>query len=299
MNKDMNNLKKYISLVFTAFIICSTAIAQNTPAAFKVPAYEKFVLPNGLSVYLMEQHEVPVISLSVIIPAGAIYDGAQSGLASLTAAGLQYGTKSYSKIKIEEELDFIGASLNTYANKESAGLSSKFASKDLDKVIPIVKEVLVDPIFDQEEFEKERKRVLSGLDQAKLSPRNVINAYWDKFIFGDHVYSNPVSGSPQSVGKFNIEDLKGFYKSNYGPQGSAISIVGDFNAQEMKIRLRNLFAGWKKTGSVQKGLAAQPVKQILASRVLLVNKEDAERPHFILEDWGFVVIIRIVLRLML
>ena len=209
----MNNLKKYTSLVFTAFIICSTAIAQNTPAAFKVPAYEKFVLPNGLSVYLMEQHEVPVISLSVIIPAGAIYDGAQSGLASLTAAGLQYGTKSYSKIKIEEELDFIGASLNTYANKESAGLSSKFASKDLDKVIPIVKEVLVDPIFDQEEFEKERKRVLSGLDQAKLSPRNVINAYWDKFIFGDHVYSNPVSGSPQSVGKFNIEDCEDQYWS--------------------------------------------------------------------------------------
>ena len=271
----MKNLKKYTSLILTALVICSTAIAQNTPAAFKVPAYEKFVLQNGLSIYLMEQHEVPVISVSAIIPAGAIYDGTKSGLASLTAAGLQYGTKSYSKTKIEEELDFIGASLNTYANKESAGLSSKFASKDLEKVLPILKEVLVDPIFDQEEFEKERKRVLSSLDQAKLSPRNVINAYWDKFIFGDHVYANPVSGSPATVGKFSIEDLKDFYKYNYAPQGAAIAIVGDFNSQEMKTRLRNLFAGWKKTASVQKGLAALPVKPIQASRVLLVNKEDA------------------------
>lgn len=271
----MKNIKRYTSLVLTALILCSTAIAQNTPAAFKVPAYEKIILPNGLSIYLMEQHEVPVISLSAIIPAGAIYDGAKSGLASLTAAGLQYGTKSFSKSKIEEELDFIGASLNTYANKESAGISSKFAAKDADKVLPILKEVLVDPVFDQEEFEKERKRVLSSLDQAKLSPRNVINAYWDKFIFGDHVYSNPVSGSPATVGKFSIEDLRDFYKSNYSPQGSAIAIVGDFNSQEMKTRLRTLFGSWKKSALAQKNFAAQPVKSFQSSRVLLVNKEDA------------------------
>ena len=271
----MKNIKRYTSLVLTALMICSIAIAQNAPAAFKVPAYQKFILPNGLTIYLMEQHEVPVISLSAIIPAGAIYDGDKSGLASLTAAGLQYGTKNYSKTKIEEELDFIGASLNTYANKESAGLSSKFAAKDADKVLPILKEVLVDPVFDQDEFEKERKRVLASLDQAKLSPRNVINAYWDKFIFGDHVYANPVSGSPATVGKFIIEDLRDFYKSNYGPQGSAIAIVGDFSYQEMKTRLRALFGGWKKSALAQKALAAQPVKSIQSSRVLLVNKEDA------------------------
>lgn len=271
----MKNIKRYTGIAFLALMICSSAIAQKTPADFKVPAYEKFDLPNGLTIYLMEQHEVPVISLSAIIPSGSIYDGAKSGLASLTAAGLQYGTKSFTKSKIEEELDFIGASLNTYANKESAGLSSKFAAKDADKVLPILKEVLVDPIFDQEEFEKERKRVLSGLDQAKLSPRNVINAYWDKFIFGNHVYANPVSGSPETVGKFSIDDLRNFYKSNYAPQGSAIAVVGDFKSEEMKIQLRNLFGGWKKLPMAQKNLAAQSVNSIQSARVLLVNKEDA------------------------
>jgi zinc protease len=282
----MKNIKRYTSLVLTALILCSTAIAQNTPAAFKVPAYEKFILPNGLTIYLMEQHEVPVISLSAIIPAGAIYDGDKSGLASLTAAGLQYGTKSYSKTKIEEELDFIGASLNTYANKESAGLSSKFAAKDADKVLPILKEVLVDPVFNQEEFEKERKRVLASLDQAKLSPRNVINAYWDKFIFGDHVYANPVSGSPLTVGKFTIEDLKTFYKSNYSPQGSAIAIVGDFNSQEMRVRLKALFGGWKKTAGIQKNLTVVSLNPIQSARVLLVNKEDARETTFYIGGAG-------------
>ncbi|MGB4774975.1 MAG: pitrilysin family protein, partial [Daejeonella sp.] len=252
-------IKNILALVL-AVILANAVTAQNKPASFKVPAYQKFALPNGLTVYLMEQHEVPIISVSAILPAGAIYDGEKSGLASLTASGLQYGTKSYSKTKLEEELDFIGADLNTYASKESAGLSSKFAAKDLDKVLPILKEVLVDPIFDASEFEKEKKRVLTGLEQAKESPRSVINSYWDRFIFANHVYANPLNGSPATVGKLNINDLKNFYQSNYSPQSSAIAVVGDFNMKDMKARLNKLFGSWKKNNQAQKNLASQPVE---------------------------------------
>lgn len=284
--KKMKTNKNYIFSLFTLIILAMSVSAQTKQAPFKVPAYEKFTLPNGLTVYLMEQHEVPIISVSAILPAGAIYDGARSGLASLTAAGLQYGTKTYSKTKIEEELDFIGASLNTYASKESAGLSSKFASKDVDKVLPILKEVLVDPIFDKDEFEKERKRVLTSLDQAKQSPRNVINSYWDKFIYGDHVYGNPLTGSPATVSKFSIDDLKNFYSSNYSPKGSAIAIAGDFNSKEMRTRLENLFGSWKQTGSSQANLAAQNVSAPSSARILLVNKEDARETTFLIGGLG-------------
>lgn len=74
-----------------------------------------------------------MINLSVVLPAGAIYDGNKNGLASLTAEGLMHGTKKYSKSQIEEALDFVGASVNTYANKESAGLRASFAKKDKEK----------------------------------------------------------------------------------------------------------------------------------------------------------------------
>ncbi len=282
----MKKLVRNISAVLIAFVLCNQAIAQKSPLAFKVPVYEKFTLPNGLTVYLMEQHEVPLISVSAIVPAGAIYDAEKSGLASLTAAGLQYGTKSYSKIKIEEDLDFIGADLNTSASKESATITSKFAAKDAEKVLPILKEVMVDPVFDKDEFEKERKRVLSNLEQAKLSPRNVINAYWDKFIYGSHVYANAVNGSPATVGKFSVDDLKTFYKNNYGPQGSAIAIVGDFNAKVMKARISSLFGAWKRTGILQSNLAAQAVSMPQTARVLLVNKEDARETTFLIGGMG-------------
>lgn len=282
----MNRILNYIFSAIALIMIALPAWAQTKPAPFKVPAYEKFTLANGLTVYLMEQHEVPVISVSAILPAGAIYDGSQSGLASLTAAGLQYGTKSYSKTKIEEELDFIGASLNTYASKESAGLSSKFASKDADKVLPILKEVLIDPIFDKDEFEKERKRVLIGLDQAKQSPRNVISSYWDKFIYGDHVYGNSLTGSPATVSKFTIDDLKKFYSSNYSPKGAAIAIVGDFNSKDMRTRIESLFGAWKSNGTAQTNVAAQPVPAIPSARILLVNKEDARETTFLIGGLG-------------
>ncbi|MGZ5190864.1 MAG: M16 family metallopeptidase, partial [Flavisolibacter sp.] len=157
---------QYCFLLFA--LICAFAVsAQNS---FKLPAYEKFTLKNGLTIYLMEQKEVPMINVSAIFPAGAIYDGQQSGLANLTAIALRHGTKTMSKSKMEEELDFIGASLNTYASKESSGLSSRFASKDKDKVLAIIKDVLTAPLFDATEFDKEKQRVMVGLEQAKESP---------------------------------------------------------------------------------------------------------------------------------
>ncbi len=286
-NKQMN---KYINNILAAFIlvIASADIipAQTKAAEFKVPAYQKFTLPNGLMVYLMEQHEVPTISVSAIVPAGAIYDGEKSGLASFTASGLQYGTKNFSKDKIEAELDFIGARLNTFASKESARLSAKFASKDQDKVFPILKEVLADPVFNAEEFEKEKKRVLSGLERAKESPRSVIGSYWDKFMYGSHVYGNAVSGNPVSVEKLSVGDLKEFYEANYSPKGSAIAVVGDFDTKLMKARISKLFANWKESKANQSNLAANPVAEVKAGRVLLVNKDDARETTFLIGGPG-------------
>lgn len=282
----MNKLKNILVALIAVASFAPLGNAQTKSGAFKLPAYEKFTLPNGLSVYLMEQHEVPVISVSAIVPAGAIYDGEKSGLASMTASGLQYGTKSFTKEKIETELDFIGARLNTYANKESAGLSARFAGKDQDKVFPILKEVLADPVFNEQEFEKEKKRVLSDLERAKESPRNVIGDYWDKFMFGNHVYGNAVSGNPATVGKFKVTDLKTFYNANYNPAGSALAIVGDFNSKIMKAKISKLFSGWKKLQTAQQNLASSPVPAIQSNRVLLVNKDDARETTFLIGGPG-------------
>jgi zinc protease len=281
----MKNMIYIKSLIF-AFVGVSLTISTSAQTSFKMPAFEKYVMPNGLTVYLMEQHEIPLISVSAVIPAGAIYDGEKHGVASFTAAGLQYGTKSYTKAKIEEELDFIGADLNTYATKEYAGVSAKFAAKDIDIALPILNEVMTSPTFPAVEFVKEKKRVLAGLDQAKQSPRQVMGAYWDHFIFGDHVYGNSVSGSPVSVGKLLPLDLSAFYKANYTPDHSAIAIVGDFDTKTMKSKIDKLFGSWKKGNSAQKNLAAVPIVAPTEERILLINKEDARETTFRIGSLG-------------
>jgi zinc protease len=268
-------MKKTIyTSILMAFLASTMFIKVQAQEAFKLPNYTKFTLGNGLNIYLMEQHEVPTISFSAIIPAGAIYDGDKNGLASITASGLQYGTKNFKKAEIEEQLDFLGASLNTYASKESAGLSAKFSKVDQDKVLSIIKQVLLYPVFTQEEFDKEKVRGLQQLERAKESPRNVIENYWNRFIYGDHPYANPISGKPSTVKGITTADLKNFYNQNYVPNGSAIAIVGDFNTAEMKAKISKLFKDWKK-GSGNTLKIETPAALPNQARVLLVNKEDA------------------------
>jgi zinc protease len=271
---------KHIKKIFFFTIILLLTTALLSAQGYKLPPYEKFVLKNGLTVYLMEQHEVPVMDVSVILPAGAIYDGEKAGLASLTADGLMFGTKKYKKDKLEEELDFIGASINTYANKESAELSASFISKDKDKVLELIKEVLLEPSFDPEEFDKEKKRLLVSLEQQKERPRAVIGSFFDKFMYGDHVYGNIVRGKISTVSALTANDLKKFYSENFIPNGSAIAIAGDFSTKEMKTKLTALFSGWKKSTKPQVNMASNPITAQTGNRVLLINKDDARETTF-------------------
>jgi predicted Zn-dependent peptidase len=274
---------KYFALVLC--LVSTLVVSAQNSATYKLPVFEKFVLKNGLSVYLMEQREVPMINVSVVLPAGAIYDKQQSGLATMTASSIMNGTKTMTKSKLEEELDFVGASVNTFASKESAGLSAKFASKDKDKVFAIIRDILLAPGFDEKEFEKEKTLLLASLDRAKESPRSVINNYFDQVSYGSHVYANPESGRPSTVAKLTAADAKKFYKAAYIPNGSAIAVVGDFNTKEMQAKLTTLFNGWEK-GTTPANIANNAIQENKSARVLLVNKGDAKETTFIIGGPG-------------
>ncbi len=272
----MEPIKKTI---LTTCLLVLTHISLSAQS-YKLPDYTTFKLSNGLTVYLMEQHDVPVISVSAILPAGAIYDNDKAGLASLTATALKHGTKNFTKTKLDEELDFIGANVNTYATKEYAGLSSNFAAKDKVKVLAIIKDLLLNPVFDPTEFNKEKSRLLVMLEQQKESPRSVIGSYFDAFLYGNHPYGNVISGINSTVSKLTVEDLMNFYKTNYKPDNSAISIVGDFNTKEMKGELTTLFSNWEKSTKEKENPATKAISIPTENRVLLVNKNDAKETTF-------------------
>jgi predicted Zn-dependent peptidase len=275
-------MKKYIFLLFAVCFTSTFAFTQG----YQLPAYQQLKLPNGLTVYLMEQKEVPLINVSVILPAGAIYDGKKSGLASLTATALQHGTTSMTKSQLDEETDFIGANIRTNSSKEYAGLSAEFAAKDKDKVLGIIRDILLNPTFDSEEFEKEKKRLLVTLEQEKESPRSVLPSYFDKMMYGNHVYGNVIQGQNSTVENLTTQDVKNFYAENYQPNGSAIAVVGDFKTAEMKTILTKLFGEWKKGSKSKSDLATQKISKPTQNNVLLINKDDARETTFYIGSPG-------------
>ncbi|RXJ52666.1 M16 family metallopeptidase [Gelidibacter gilvus] len=275
-------MKKVILVIMVMLVTPAIIVAQS----FQLPEYTTFTLPNGLVVNLMEQKEVPVIAVNIILPAGAIYDGEKAGLASLTADALKLGTKNYTKTQLDQALDFVGANLNTFAQKEYASLYAKFAAKDKETILNLVKEILLYPTFDETEFEKEKNRALVAIDRQKESPRSIIPSYFDFLIYGNHVYGNIPQGTAASLGALKTSDLKAFYNANYIPNGSAMSIVGDFSSKEMKAMITKLFSEWKKSSSDKDNLASKPLPKISESKVLLVNKDDAKESTFYIGSQG-------------
>ena len=130
-----------------------------------------------------------------------------------------------------------------------------------------------------------KKRLLIELELAKERPSRVIRSYYDKFLFKDHVYGNPVSGTIKSVSEISVNDLKDFYKLNYYPVGSAIAIVGDFDITKMKDTVIELFKDWK-TKKTTIPIIDKTVFSFSKNRLLLVNKEDATETRFLIGSFG-------------
>ncbi|WP_158979120.1 pitrilysin family protein [Cellulophaga sp. L1A9] len=272
----MKHIIKTVVFAAFAFLFTSTITAQEK---FKLPEYTQFKLKNGLTVYLMEQHEVPLIQLTGVFPGGAIFDEeSKSGLANITAEALALGSKNYTKAQIEENVEFLGATMSTGASLEYAYLSSSFMKKDQKEILTILKDVLLNPTFPKEELDKLLSRRLVEMDQSKESPRAVLGSYYNKFVFGNHPYGNPEEGIKSTLETITKEDITSFYKDMYVPSTSAIAVVGDFDTKSMKREIESLFGKWKSEDVIALSLPVAPVPN--EPRVLVVNKEDATETTF-------------------
>src|SRR3990172_3589741 len=282
----MQRIKNTILLVCAVLLAALSLVqAADKTAGFTLPAYQKTTLENNLTLYLMEQHEVPLIYVVFVTPSGAVEEGEKSVLAPLTGDGLLFGTNNYSKKEIENQLEFLGVRYGVSTSAEDSRFEISFLKKDFDKVMPIFKEIVRFPTFDEQEFEKRKTRLLSELEQAKEHPRRVIGAYFNKFLFGEHPYGNPTDGTLSSVGQIAVTDLRSFYQQNYRPSSSAIAAAGDFSSDEIKNQLVQLFGDWQ--GDEQPvGSAAQGQARFDRSRVLLVNKEAATETQFLIGSFG-------------
>jgi predicted Zn-dependent peptidase len=234
----------------------------------------------------MEKKDVPLISFSAVFDAGAIRDGGKNGLASFTSEALKFGTANYKKTQIDSIFNFYGSSLNTYARLDYSGLYSQFMKDDFVKLIPVITDVITNPTFPEEEIAKRKQRWIAELDQAKESPRQVIGAYYNKFLFEESPYGNPVVGIKKTIESMGREQITSFYLDNVRSENCAIAVVGDFDSGNMIKELTKQFGSWRIASPRLIEDTRFNGKKLSQSSVYLINKDNARETTFMIGGFG-------------
>ncbi|HEX5216568.1 MAG TPA: pitrilysin family protein [Vicinamibacterales bacterium] len=254
----------------------SKAPAPGPAPSLKVPPVQKRVLSNGLNVWVVEMHEVPVVDVTAIVKSGAAADPTgKYGLASFTAAMLDEGAGSRDALQLSDAIDFLGASLSTGSSWDSSSVNLHAMVSKLDAALPIFADVLLDPAFSQAEMDRVRKQRLTSLLQTRDNASALASASFARTVFGPrHRYGTPAIGNEASNGEMTISELKQFHSTYYQPQNAYLLVVGDVTPDVIMPKLEKALGAWKNVGTVPKPtLPATP--QHGAREIILVDKPGA------------------------
>jgi predicted Zn-dependent peptidase len=267
-------------------LLLTLACAVFAQQALRLPPYKKVKLSNGLTVMLLEQHEVPIISFSVLARAGAVNDPpGKDGLSSVTADLLRKGTHTRTAEQLSSELDFIGGTLDFGAGHDVVIGSAEVMKKDLKAGLELLGDVLQNPVFPQAEVRKLLGRRIDAIRQQKDQAQFVISNYFDAFLFGEHPYARPVTGDERTLAAITRADVVKFYENNYGPQTTSLAVVGDFNTAEMERLLTERFGAWKQRG-VPAVVKLNNPAPFTGRKLLLVDKPDSTQTFFLIGNVG-------------
>ncbi len=268
---------KNILYILIAFLSISAATAQTDRSKAPKPAKAKkiqlgdsqtFKLSNGLTAILVENHELPTVSFSLQIALEPVLEGKVAGTASLAGQLLRTGTTTRSKSMIDKEIDFIGASLNT----SQSGIFGSGLKKHQDKILELMADILYNPTFPSEEFEKLKKQTLSGLTMSASDPNSISGIVADVLRYGrNHPYGEPVT--EETVNAITLEGVRQYFNAWFKPDVGYFIMVGDLTLSEGKALAEKYFSTWKP-GKVEFGKYADPTP-LPGNLVAFVDKPGA------------------------
>tara|TARA_R100001369_G_scaffold36196_2_gene61561 strand:+ start:7735 stop:10551 length:2817 start_codon:yes stop_codon:yes gene_type:complete len=234
---------------------------QKTPSSFdrsseppywgnpevRTPDIWKFNLPSGLTVSGITTNEVPIVYFTLEMEGGLLLEkSTKTGVSNLLANLLTKGTKNKTPQELEEAIELLGSNISVDADDEKITLSGSSLSRNYAKTMELVKEILLEPRWDEAEFKLEKQKVLSQLQQQEANPNSIASNEFKKLIYGEyHILSNNLLGTPASVNAIKLEDLKNYYKNNLTPLRATFLAVGDINEKQTRESLKAISANWK------------------------------------------------------
>ena len=214
--------------------------------ALSVPNVWKEELLNGIKVFGIENSEVPLVRFNLVIDGGQLLEKMDKlGVANLTASLMNRGTKNKTVAELQEAVQGLGASIRVSASKENITISGTTLAKNYTKTLALVEEVLLEPRWDETEFELLKRSVVGNLRQQEASPTTIAGNVFNGLIYGENnIRSKNTLGTIESVGKITLEDLKAFYTNYVSPSVAKMHIVGDINQDNVLASLQNLASNW-------------------------------------------------------
>ncbi len=260
----------FICLLFSFFLLFTLYYPlPNDVFALNV---QRSTLSNGLILLHSENHSLPLVMVTLIVKAGQVNEPEEkAGLANLVAELITEGTKSRNANDINEELDFIGASLDASAENDYTIIKLSILKKDIEKGFEIFSDILLNPTFPQEEIDRKKERIKGYLIRLEEEPSFLAERAFRKELFGAHPYGRIVEGSIESINKITREDVVMFYSNYFIPNNSIISVAGDLTSDELNSLLERYLGNWEK-----KEMSEKSVEEIIekkGSKIIKIGKD--------------------------
>ena len=235
-------------------VIKGKAPVSNTVLQVKLPHPQEATLANGLRVMVLEDHRLPRVSFSLLIPgAGGYYDPpAMIGLSGLTAQLMREGTTTKSSQQISQALETMAANLNVGSgpSQTMATLSGNALSENLPKLFGLAADVLLHPSFPADEWDRLKLRTRTGLVQQRSIPQFLAQERFSRVVYGDHP-AGRVSATPETLDAITRDAMVEAHRARFVPDHALVAFAGDITLAAAKALVESSLGGWKKSGAAK------------------------------------------------
>ncbi|MCH1596495.1 MAG: insulinase family protein [Flavobacteriaceae bacterium] len=230
----------FASASLTAQVDRSQQPEPNGSPVIKLEEPQTFELKNGLKVLVVENHKLPRVSVQLLLDNPPILEGEKAGVSSLTGSLLGKGSVNISKDDFNDEVDFLGASINF--SGQSAFAST--LSRNFPRIIELMADAAINPNFSGEEFDKEKERYIENLKSDEKNVSAVARRVESALAYGT-THPNGEFSSIESIEKVTLEDTKAFYEDFFVPENAYLVLIGDLTLKEAKKLVKSNFGKWK------------------------------------------------------
>lgn len=244
---SLEGLVKDVAFEKTASVIDrETAPELSGTLSFDAPPINTDKLANGMKVLHIYQGELPMAQFSIRIKGGMFLDSPDKvGTSALLDNLMMQGTANRTPEELEETIGQLGARINMSTSKEYITISGNCLAKNYDKVLALMKEILLEPRWDEGEFDRIKSSALNSIQQSNANPNAIASRVFNKALYGEsHIFANPVSGTAETVTNITLDDLKDFYNKNFSPSLASFHFVGALD-QAAVVSSLDTFSAWE------------------------------------------------------